>query len=171
MYLEKLQRPSWFRYVAGPLLWRASILGLAVWKSDFIVGYVPYDLISSDAPSLISGMFYAVAGVLGVLAGFIITALTIVASSDSESVRRMKRTAPSSLPKKLLYSVLTLLFLSLSIALSGPIAVKAVPLALLGAAVLIATIEVLSVAVLVYIAISPRKERKDQAGFIPDGAR
>lgn len=168
--LREYRPPSFFRFVLGPLSWRISILGLALWKSDALVRHLPLDLNSTEAPNVISGMFYSVAGVFGVLAGFIITALTIVASSDSDNAQRMRKNAPSSLPKKLLYAVLTLLILSLSIALAGPIAANVAPIALLGAAVVIALIEVASVSVLVYIVISPRKSSNSKSSFVPDDA-
>lgn len=161
---------SAFRYIVGPIIWRATILGLAIWKAEFLVGKLPINLESSDALSTMGGMFYAIAGVLGVLAGFIITALTIVATSDSDSVRRMKVSAPSSLPKKLLYAVLTLLFLALLTALLGPFSTSPIAISLLIGSILISGIEVTTVAAVVYIAISPRKRALPSA-FTADLAK
>lgn len=65
-------------------------------------------------------MYYAVSGVYGVIAGFLITAMTIVVVSDSGPASTLKNAIPLSTSFKFIYSIVTLLILSLSLALLGP---------------------------------------------------
>lgn len=151
--------PPLIRYFFAPILWRAAILLLPVIFSEKVSNMLPYTSKSLDGVDK-SSMFYSIAGIMGVLAGFVITALTIFATADSAPVRKMKGNAPSSLPAKLLYSVLTLLFTAFSIALAGPFCAGVVPYGILTGGITVALIEIFLVSILVYMSVSPKPPKK-----------
>lgn len=99
-------------------------------------------------------MFYAVASVLGVLAAFLTTSLTILASSDSQATQRIRKEGGSGLVVTFLYAVITLLFAALTIALLGPIAdvVRWSKFAMVGL-VLVSVLEMLIITIYTYFAL------------------
>lgn len=146
------QAPKTLRYMVWPATWRVSIVAVCVWKRTRIVEILPYDLARHD----LSGMYYAVSAVYGVVAGFIITAITIVASRDSEYVRAMLQGAHTSVPVKLLWAVITLFTFSLVLATLGPISNEIVPLSLFVGSTCVVALELLLTTFLIFLAMTPR---------------
>ena len=99
-------------------------------------------------------MFYAMSAVYGVLAGFVITSLTIISASDSESAKEMRVSAKNSVPIKLLWAVFTLLVFAVILALIGPVAFYERSLCFLMATIVISIIEFVVIIVLIFFTIT-----------------
>jgi hypothetical protein len=128
-----------------------GIVTFALCNQSWFVSLTPYGEISGD----LSGMFYAVSAVYGVIAGFTITALTIIAATDSESVKSLRANAQFSIPVKLLWAVLTLITYSLINALIGPMSNKEIAITLLVVSVITVLFELLATSFLVLLSTTP----------------
>lgn len=147
--------PRFVRFVLGPLVWRAGMVGVTFALLHHFPELVIYDLKDKNALAELSPMFYSVAGVLGVLAGFLVAALTILGTTSSSSVEAMKKRAATSMPLKLLYSIASLLLASITISLVGPYADRIFSFGILGGGLLIAASEMVAVSFLVFMALVP----------------
>ncbi|AMA00225.1 hypothetical protein [Corynebacterium glutamicum] len=141
--------PSWLRRVIWPLIWRLAVVFLPIG-----IGMKNLSPISPWGTAELQSMFYAVASVLGVLAAFLTTSLTILASSDSQATQRIRKEGGSGLVVTFLYAVITLLFAALTIALLGPIAdvVRWSKFAMVGL-VLVSVLEMLIITIYTYFAL------------------
>ncbi|RSZ66019.1 hypothetical protein EAH68_00200 [Corynebacterium hylobatis] len=149
-FLEKPgQIPIWVSRLFWPLAWRSLLLAVVVlWglRGDLNISFW-------DSPNLDS-MFYAVSSVIGILAAFLTTSLTILATSDSKATMRIKEQGGAGLVVTFLYAVVTLLVSALVIAVIGPAAASTrwASYVLIGI-VAIAFIEILIVTFYTYLSL------------------
>jgi hypothetical protein len=144
--------PKVIRFFIWPLMWRSTIISFALCFCQKYIDYFPYR--QSKCGCDLSGMFYAMSAVYGVLAGFVITSLTIISASDSESAKEMRASARNSIPIKLLWAVFTLLVFSVILALVGPVAHYECSLCFLMATIVISIIEFVVIIVLIFFTIT-----------------
>ena len=143
--------PKVIRFFIWPLMWRSTIISFALCFCQKYIDYFPYR--QSKCVCDLSGMFYAMSAVYGVLAGFVITSLTIISASDSESAKEMRVSAKNSVPIKLLWAVFSLLF-AVILALIGPVAFYERSLCFLMATIVISIIEFVVIIVLIFFTIT-----------------
>lgn len=160
--------PKFVRFVLGPLVWRAGIVGATFTLLHHFPQLVIYDLYGRNALAELSPMFYSVAGVLGVLAGFLVAALTILGTANSPSTASMRQRAATSMPLKLLYSIATLLVASIAISLAGPYADRIFSFAILCGGLLVAAGEMVAVSLLVFMALVPSGSRGAKTAYVID---
>lgn len=149
-FLESPGRiPIWLSRLFWPLVWRFGLIAAVIlWGmcGNLRVSFW-------DQPDLHS-MFYAVSSVIGILAAFLTTSLTILATSDSKATIRIKEQGGPGLVVTFLYAVVTLLVSALSVAVLGPAAdsTEWAPYVLIGI-VVVALIEILIVAFYTYLSL------------------
>lgn len=148
--------PRVVRFVLWPVLWRGGvIIGIFALLRKF-PDLVPYDLEKGGSVLDLSPMFYSISGVLGVLAGFLVAALTILGTVNLPSAEMMRRRAATSMPLKLLYSIATLLVASIAVSLSGPYADHFLSFTALFGGLAVAGLEMIAVSFLVFMALVPQ---------------
>ncbi|MDU0478378.1 hypothetical protein QVA66_03880 [Staphylococcus chromogenes] len=166
--------PGILRFVIMPILWRTAVIAPFLVKHNELGKHIPLDLSAESTQALTSSMFTGVASVLGVLAGFIVTSLTIVMAAQGSALEEMKQAAPRSLPIKLLYSTMTLFLISLITAILSPWSTKTTALALVAGMILLSIVEVSIVAFVVYrsmVPITKRSQPPQRQRVIPDNAK
>lgn len=155
------------RFVVAPILWRLAVALFWV--------FISFCVIKPDSPfwdcnyfNDLDEIFKTLSGVFGVLAAFVSTSVTVIYTSDTSGARQIRSVSKNSLPRKLVYSALTLLTLSFVLALGATDSLPPkLSLPLLATAVLLALIEVGTVSILTLDAIDENHERI-QAGRDPD---
>lgn len=147
------QSPKVLRYFVAPLIWRILALVLTSFVGELVDGKLKFLCTNGQD---YAAMYYAISGVYGVVAGFLITAMTIVVVSDSDSALSIKHSAPESIPFKFVYGIITLILLSLMVALLGPFSSNSWTKGFIFGSILIALTELLIVVLFVLGEILPQ---------------
>lgn len=159
--------PDPIRFVVAPILWRLTV-GLFWTAISFCVIQPDSLLWDSNYLDDLDEVFKTLSGVFGVLAAFVSTSVTVIYTSDSSGARRMRSKSKNALPRKLIYSTVTLLILAFLLALFATDSVSPkILLALLASAVSLALIETVTVSMLTLSAIDETTEQP-QPGRDPD---
>lgn len=168
-FLDKLATnlPFTLRFLLLPAIWRLAVL--AGW---YLIVTRPLDIEKipwlNDYAQDLGTVLGTLSGVFGVLAAFVSTSVTVIYASGAQAAEALKNASPRSLPRKLIYSALTLLGLSLLLALFQSNAIAAnLKLTALAGALTLATFEVGIVALLTLRAIEGHGGTAEQ-GRDPD---
>lgn len=159
--------PYAIRHAVAPGLWRLALV--LFWGTiSFYVIPPSSPLWTSSYINDLNEVFKTLSGVFGVLAAFVSTSVTVIYTGDSSGARRMRSMSKHSLPRKLVYSALTLLALSFVLALFTPESIPPkLSLPILATAVSLAIIETVAVSALTLRAINETQEQI-QWGRDPD---
>ena len=115
------QSPKVLRHCIGPISWRLIIMIATVMGWIQVSNKHPHIKFPANG---LDSMYYSICAVYGVIAGFLITAMTIVVISDSVSAVSMRKRAQDSVPYKIIFAIVTLLFFALLIAFLGPFSAR-----------------------------------------------
>lgn len=159
--------PDQIRFVVAPILWRLAVA--LFWATiSFCVIEPGSALWGSSYMDDLDEVFKTLSGVFGVLAAFVSTSVTVIYTSDLSGARRMRSISKSALPRKLIYSAVTLLVLAFLLALCATDSLSPrLMLPLLASAVSLAFIEMATVSILTLNAID-ESEDQIQPGRDPD---